>query len=315
MYFGAGLYGAEAAALRLLRQAGPRAHGGRGGAARRPREVAVHVGARRVNMERAVARRNVVLQAMRENGDIDQADVRSRARDSAGDAARRAAPRRAVRPVLQGAGAAGAGRALRPRTRLPGRPARLHDHRRRDAEGGRGRRRAGRSTISSAPGARPRSRPGGAPIRTTTPPLQAALVALDPRTGEVRAIVGGRSFTESHFNRAVQARRQPGSAFKPFVYAAALEAGYTPASLIDRPRRAVRDAAGRLVARGRARRAASELTMRTALQDVEQSRRRAHARDGRRLQRRWTTRRSSGWDRCPRCRRWRSAPARSRCST
>jgi penicillin-binding protein 1A len=66
-----------------------------------------------------------------------------------------------------------------------------------------------------------------------TDPLQAALVALDPRSGEVRAMVGGRDFVESHFNRAVQARRQPGSAFKPFVYAAALEAGYSPASMIE----------------------------------------------------------------------------------
>jgi membrane carboxypeptidase/penicillin-binding protein len=49
----------------------------------------------------------------------------------------------------------------------------------------------------------------------------------------VRAMVGGRDFEVSHFNRAVQARRQPGSAFKPFVYAAALEAGFTPASVID----------------------------------------------------------------------------------
>ena len=63
-------------------------------------------------------------------------------------------------------------------------------------------------------------------------PLQAALVAMDPVTGQVRAMVGGRDFGVSRFNRAVQARRQPGSAFKPFVYAAALEAGYTPASLI-----------------------------------------------------------------------------------
>ena len=63
-------------------------------------------------------------------------------------------------------------------------------------------------------------------------PLQAALVALDPSTGEVRALVGGRSFDDSHFNRVTQARRQAGSAFKPFVYAAALERGYTPASLI-----------------------------------------------------------------------------------
>jgi penicillin-binding protein 1A len=64
--------------------------------------------------------------------------------------------------------------------------------------------------------------------------LQAALIALEPDTGHVRAMVGGRSFDDSHFNRAVQARRQPGSAFKPFVYATALEAGYTPASLITR---------------------------------------------------------------------------------
>jgi penicillin-binding protein 1A len=63
--------------------------------------------------------------------------------------------------------------------------------------------------------------------------LQAALVAMDPTTGEVRAMVGGRNFDESSFNRAVQAKRQPGSAFKPFVYAAALEAGYTPATLIS----------------------------------------------------------------------------------
>jgi penicillin-binding protein 1A len=64
-------------------------------------------------------------------------------------------------------------------------------------------------------------------------PLQAALVAMDPQTGHVRAMVGGRDFDESHFNRAVQAKRQPGSAFKPFVYAAALEAGYSPATILD----------------------------------------------------------------------------------
>jgi penicillin-binding protein 1A len=56
---------------------------------------------------------------------------------------------------------------------------------------------------------------------------QAALVALDG-DGAVRAMIGGRSYSESQFNRAVQARRQPGSAFKPFVYAAAIEAGLSP---------------------------------------------------------------------------------------
>jgi 1A family penicillin-binding protein len=64
-------------------------------------------------------------------------------------------------------------------------------------------------------------------------PLQAALVAIDPSNGEVRAMVGGRDFSDSHFNRAMQARRQPGSAFKPFVYAAALESGFSPASVIN----------------------------------------------------------------------------------
>jgi 1A family penicillin-binding protein len=65
------------------------------------------------------------------------------------------------------------------------------------------------------------------------PVLQAALISMDPRTGHVRAMVGGRDFDASHFNRAVQAHRQPGSAFKPFVYAVALEAGYSPATVLD----------------------------------------------------------------------------------
>jgi penicillin-binding protein 1A len=63
-------------------------------------------------------------------------------------------------------------------------------------------------------------------------PLQAAVFAMDPTNGHVRAVVGGRDFSESRFNRASQAMRQPGSAFKPFVFAAALESGYSPASII-----------------------------------------------------------------------------------
>ena len=68
--------------------------------------------------------------------------------------------------------------------------------------------------------------------RSAEDPLQAALVALDPRSGEVRALVGGRDFEGSRFNRVTQAKRQPGSAFKPFVYAAALEEGFTPATVL-----------------------------------------------------------------------------------
>ncbi|HSL21992.1 MAG TPA: PBP1A family penicillin-binding protein [Vicinamibacterales bacterium] len=62
--------------------------------------------------------------------------------------------------------------------------------------------------------------------------LQGALVSMDARTGEVRAIAGGRDFHRSSYNRATQARRQPGSAFKPILFAAALERGFGPGSLL-----------------------------------------------------------------------------------
>jgi len=75
------------------------------------------------------------------------------------------------------------------------------------------------------------SKPGGAP------PPQAALVALDPQTGHVLAMVGGKNYAESQLNRATDARRQPGSVFKPIVYAAALESGISPVRLFaDAPR-------------------------------------------------------------------------------
>ncbi len=64
------------------------------------------------------------------------------------------------------------------------------------------------------------------------PEVEGALVALDPHTGRVLAMVGGFSFYRNQFNRTVQALRQPGSSFKPFVYLAALDSGYTPSSLI-----------------------------------------------------------------------------------
>jgi penicillin-binding protein 1A len=65
---------------------------------------------------------------------------------------------------------------------------------------------------------------------------QAAMVAIDPNSGEVRALVGGRAFSESQFDRILQAQRQPGSSFKPFIYGFALEKGYTQATaVLDAP--------------------------------------------------------------------------------
>ena len=68
------------------------------------------------------------------------------------------------------------------------------------------------------------------------PEVSGACVAMDPFTGRVLAMVGGFSYDQSEFNRATQAQRQPGSSFKPFVYAAALDNGYTPSSIVlDEP--------------------------------------------------------------------------------
>jgi 1A family penicillin-binding protein len=63
--------------------------------------------------------------------------------------------------------------------------------------------------------------------------IQGAMVAIDPRTGDILALSGGRQYERGTFNRALLAHRQPGSAFKPFVYAAAMAAGYTPSSEVD----------------------------------------------------------------------------------
>jgi penicillin-binding protein 1A len=65
-----------------------------------------------------------------------------------------------------------------------------------------------------------------------SPLAQGALIASDPETGQIKAMVGGYDFNESQFNRAIQAKRLPGSAIKPIIYAAALDKGYTPASVI-----------------------------------------------------------------------------------
>lgn len=79
--------------------------------------------------------------------------------------------------------------------------------------------------------------PGEGPYKWTValeqkPVAQAALLCMDSETGKVLAMVGGRDFSESQFNRAIQARRQPGSAFKPIIYASALDDGMTPSTMI-----------------------------------------------------------------------------------
>jgi len=65
------------------------------------------------------------------------------------------------------------------------------------------------------------------------PQVESALIALDPENGAIRALVGGFDFNQSKFNHVTQAWRQPGSSFKPFIYSAALEKGYTPASIVE----------------------------------------------------------------------------------
>jgi penicillin-binding protein 1A len=91
-----------------------------------------------------------------------------------------------------------------------------------------------RAKFTPSPAAAAAPGPGGSAGRT--PYLQGALVAIDPHNGYIRALVGGRDWNQSNFNRAVQARRQPGSAFKPFVYTAAMDNGYKPTDLIvDEP--------------------------------------------------------------------------------
>ncbi|MBF8300739.1 MAG: hypothetical protein HW394_1109 [Acidobacteria bacterium] len=96
--------------------------------------------------------------------------------------------------------------------------------------------------------------------------LQAALVAMDPQTGNLLAIVGGSDFATTTFNRAVRSRRQPGSAFKPFVYAAALERGLSPVSVITGLRQvAVSAAEGAWVPRDEGTGDQDEMTLRAAL--------------------------------------------------
>jgi 1A family penicillin-binding protein len=224
VYFGDGLYGIEAASLGYF---------GKHASELDVAEAALLAGlvkspstyAPTVDRERAIERRNVVLQAMRDLGAIDEATYRNAVRapvvlrdglrkdEAYGLYFKEEVRRELVRRfgwerVYQGG--------LRVYTTM-------------DPE----LQQAAETEISRALDEieRRRGRPAGE-AAAEEQMLQAALVAMDPRTGEVRALVGGRDFGQSVFNRATQARRQAGSAFKPFVYAAALERGYSPASVL-----------------------------------------------------------------------------------
>lgn len=233
IYFGSGFYGADAAA---------RGYFGKPASELSLSDAAILAGliqaperySPRESPERAVGRRNVVLRAMRESGVIDdrayeqafrqplilnnglqaveqrgaffKEEVRRRLIDRFGWEAVYEQGLRVystIDPAMQRAAEEALERGVR---RIETRPA--YRHPRRGGEG-------------AAP------TPPGEPDY-----LQGALIALDPRSGEVRALVGGRDFIASSFNRATQAVRQPGSAFKPILYAAALDQGLTPVTML-----------------------------------------------------------------------------------
>ena len=266
VYFGGGLYGVEAAA---------RGYFGKSSSDLTVDEAALLAGliqspssyAPSVNLDRAIARRNIVLQSMLSTGSIDQqvadrakkAPVRLvnglEAHESSGLYFKEQVRRELVdkfgwQRVYQGG--------LRVYTTLD---TGLQESAEALVE-------KGLVDIERRPGFKHerRGKPGTAPLKEGDLPqyLQGALVAMDPATGYVRAMVGGRDFEESHFNRASQAKRQSGSAFKPFVYATALEAGYSPATVIENLNDPIATPQGGWVPEDE-HSTASSMTLRTAL--------------------------------------------------
>ena len=253
VYFGSGFYGAEAAALGYF---------GKHAADLNVPEAAMIAGlvkapsnyAPTVDLERAIKRRTVVLQAMREMNAIDQA-VFERARSTKvvlNDALNKEEPfgrffKEHIRREL-------VSRFGEPRVYEGG----LKVYTTIDVA----MQRAADAEVQRvlADLDKRRDKRGA----ETTAALQASLIAIDPRSGEVRALIGGRDFIQSNYNRAISAKRQPGSAFKPFVYAAALEAGYSPASLIEHLDEPIQTLQGAWVPED-GHSDASALTMRAAL--------------------------------------------------
>src|SRR5207253_9652547 len=101
--------------------------------------------------------------------------------------------------------------------------------------------------------------------RAQRPEVQAALVAIDPSTGHLTAMVGGYDYDLSQFNRATQARRQAGSSIKPYIYAAAIDHGYTELSIVQDAPIAVRTASGVWAPHNYKSEYLGAITLRTAL--------------------------------------------------
>ncbi len=221
VYFGEGYYGVEAAA---------RGYFGKSAEALTPADAALLAALVRspsndapcVAPGRALARRNLVLRLMRDQGRITEVEFKTASAAAIPDASHQA---------FRGAGTSndsglyfqeevrrqlfamfGAERVLRGGLRVY---STLDPALQQAAE------RAVTSRITEIVKRRSRARD-----------LQGSLVSMDPVTGDVLALVGGRDFHASSFNRATQARRQAGSAFKPIIYAAALERGYAPGTLL-----------------------------------------------------------------------------------
>jgi penicillin-binding protein 1A len=250
IYFGDGLYGAEAAA---------RGYFGKPASDLTLAEAAMLAGIVKapsaanptVSMERAIERRNIVLKLMREHRFIDQAahDAAREEKVVLHDTLRRDDPgglhfKEVVRRQL--IDTFGKETVYKERLRVY---TTIDPAMQRAAE---------EAVTATLREIEPRI-----PIRDGEP-LQGSLFALDPATGEVRAIVGGRDVSSVGLNRAMQAKRQPGSAFKPFVYAAALESGYSPASVITQLNQPVDTYEGAWLPEDEHSSAAS-MTMRTAL--------------------------------------------------
>jgi penicillin-binding protein 1A len=250
VYFGDGLYGAEAASQGYFGK--PAALLSLGEAAMLAGVVKAPSASNPVaNMERAIERRNIVLKLMREHDFIHDNEYEAAAVEKVAvrDALRRDDPtgmhfKEVVRRELVerfGKETVYQGR-LKVFTTI-------------DPE----MQKAAEAAVTSA------LRAIESRIKTREEePLQASLLAIDPATGHVRAVVGGRDPHSVGLNRALQTKRQPGSAFKPFVYAAALESGFVPATVIDRLNTPVDTYRGRWLPEDE-HSAAASMTMRTAL--------------------------------------------------